>query len=453
MGFRQVQQAADTRTEIRRSFQLEAAELGNHPVARIGMLRRFAQRRADVAGDDRTHTGRFQHVAHPRRGGRFAVGAGDPDNRRLADVIGDFHLGHHFDPELQRLLHRRSCVRNSRIFDEQRNTGMNQPLGMTTANDGDSQGLQFPGFGTLILFLSIIHSNNRSGLVQHFGDLHAASGKPEHYDLFTPVRIWMLHLLQPLVQVKSKSREHDAYRPEGHDDPPFGPSGQLEVMRARIPHEYFGRVGVKYKKPEHRPDHGSGTNSGRQRGRLHGDDGECGKSDGAHSGQQSVDPVREIDRVGHSHHHNDDEWIIEPSAPVKRPRRSRYADRRAVAVLDEQVTHDRGEEQLQDKLLLRRQSERTLEHDFNIIIKKSDQAEAKRGYEQYVKIRINDGKFQKSKRKSQNNDDSAHCRRSRLLQMGLRPVVADLLAELHTPKQRNKQRSGNHRENKRYTDR
>ncbi|MNV68585.1 hypothetical protein D3C71_1614460 [compost metagenome] len=117
---------------------------------------------------------------------------------------------------------------------------------------------------------------------------------------------------------------------------------------------------------------------------------------------------------------------------------------------DQQRAHDRADNELAEQLLARRQAERTLEDDFDVIVQKADQAVTERRHQQHVKVRVDDGKFQVGQRKRHDDDNAAHRRGPCFFQMALRPVIADLLAEFHPAQQRDQQRSGDHRKDKGY---
>ncbi|MNP78869.1 hypothetical protein D3C76_1765830 [compost metagenome] len=78
-------------------------------------------------------------------------------------------------------------VWDTRVFDNQLHTTVNQIIRMPSAYNRNSQSLQFGSFGTLISLFFIIYCDLRSGAIQHFGDLYAAFGQSEHNDLLSAI--------------------------------------------------------------------------------------------------------------------------------------------------------------------------------------------------------------------------------------------------------------------------
>ncbi|VTR51207.1 Uncharacterised protein [Actinobacillus pleuropneumoniae] len=66
---------------------------------------------------------------------------------------------------------------------------MNKVIGMSAANNRNTQSLELRGFRTLFSFLSIIHDDGGAGLMQHLRYLHSAFGKPQHDDVLIPIII------------------------------------------------------------------------------------------------------------------------------------------------------------------------------------------------------------------------------------------------------------------------
>ena len=111
-----------------------------------GRLQR-QDRGADIAADLRVHAGRGHKVPDQSRGGRFAVGAGNGDERRIGramralaaeqlDIADDFDAGvpgalH--DPMRRRMRERHAGSKQQR--------GDPRPIGGAQIGDGDARGV------------------------------------------------------------------------------------------------------------------------------------------------------------------------------------------------------------------------------------------------------------------------------------------------------------------------
>ena len=78
---RDIEQDRGIRVEARRQVELETGEL-DHVMAAIREGRQVEHRLADIAAKHRVHADRGKHVMRERRGGRFAVRAGDGNHLR-----------------------------------------------------------------------------------------------------------------------------------------------------------------------------------------------------------------------------------------------------------------------------------------------------------------------------------------------------------------------------------
>ncbi|MNN03453.1 hypothetical protein D3C81_1161410 [compost metagenome] len=83
---------------------------------------------------------------------------------------------------------------------------------------------------------------------------------------------------------------------------------------------------IEDQKTKHGPDHGCRTYSSRYGSSLHGHYGKSSQRYGADTRQQPIYAIREIDRIGYCHHHENNKRIVEPSTPVKANGCARNAD-------------------------------------------------------------------------------------------------------------------------------
>ncbi len=82
---REVEQHADRRVEARREIDLEGGALDHMETATARRLQR-EDRLADIAAERHLAAGGGDEMGDQRRGGRFAVGAGDGDERRVGTM-------------------------------------------------------------------------------------------------------------------------------------------------------------------------------------------------------------------------------------------------------------------------------------------------------------------------------------------------------------------------------
>ena len=116
---------------------------------------------------------------------------------------------------------------------------------------------------------------------------------------------------------------------------------------------------------------------------------------------------------------------------------------RRMPLLNQHDAEHDADDELTEQLLFGCQSQRALEHNFDVIVQKTDQSVSETCDEQNVKFRLAGiSKAQEGNRQGEQNDGSAHRRRSCFFHMGLRSVRPDLLAELEPAQNRNRQRSG-----------
>jgi hypothetical protein len=109
----EVEEDRDPRLELLDVFQLEARELADDPVRRLGLTHELAQRGTDVPGRPRA-----EHRAQQLGRGRLAVGTGDADERVRQEARGELDLAPDRDPALARRDDERRLARDARALDE-----------------------------------------------------------------------------------------------------------------------------------------------------------------------------------------------------------------------------------------------------------------------------------------------------------------------------------------------
>ena len=112
-----VEQHGDARLERTDPFELERRDFGDDPIVGAGLHCFRDQRVTDVAADARRAAGIAEDVPDQRGGRRLALGAGDRDDRRASQTIGDLDLAIDGDVSALHEPHERVVERNARRED------------------------------------------------------------------------------------------------------------------------------------------------------------------------------------------------------------------------------------------------------------------------------------------------------------------------------------------------
>ncbi len=81
-------------------FELEAGDLEHRPGVAVAFIHELDDRYADVAADERGHSGLFDNFADQRGGGGLAIGAGNCEDLALEEARGQFEFSDDGRPKL-----------------------------------------------------------------------------------------------------------------------------------------------------------------------------------------------------------------------------------------------------------------------------------------------------------------------------------------------------------------
>ena len=181
-----------------------------------------------------------------------------------------------------------------------------------------------------------------------------------------------------------------------------------------------------------------------------------------HTRRQTIQAIGQVRRIRPRRHNEirpdqiQDDTHAEPRKAQRQGRGPREGNRQCSGIFAELVRHDEGSQReercdgnLADNLARRMQTERTLAHDLDAVIKQSDDAQAhKQEHEEQAGPRRSGTGDQRTNQPGhhgrQNDDNAAHGGRAALGQVLGRPILADELTVLVQHQEADEQRRTRH---------
>ena len=187
MIFGEIDQDADRRIERGREIDLIGRALDDVNAVTVGLRRRERQDRgADIAAELRVHAGRRGEMGDQRRRRRFAVGAGDGDERRVRRVMPalaaeQFDVADHLDAglvrERRRPMRRRMGERHAGRQHQRRDLA---PIGVAQIGGRNAGRVGFRHARRVVVEGDDVGAAGE----QRAGARQPRAAQPEHRDLF-----------------------------------------------------------------------------------------------------------------------------------------------------------------------------------------------------------------------------------------------------------------------------
>ena len=227
----------------------------------------------------------------------------------------------------------------------------------------------------------------------------------------------------------------------------YRPDEAAKRQRTGVAHENRRRRRVEPEKTEtgsdHRPEHdGEFSRAGHEMNlkvvgkhrisRKIGDDAKCGCGDHDRHDGEAVKAVGEVYRIAGTDHDDAGEGDEKPSQiddKILEKRKCHGSRKRRFAIPDNDPCRHRGNKEFRQQARLAGKSLVRPFRDLQIVVAKSDRAEAEGHHQDHPDVDIRQiGPQQARNDDPGENHQSAHCRRSGFLEVGLRAVRPDRLS-------------------------